>query len=64
MHPSRRLANVVGGLWAAIAALTAVIGVVELDERSVIANLLRVAIVVLMVVTAFLLVRYDLTRRG
>lgn len=57
------MSNLIAGLWGLIATATALIGVVEMDERTVIANLLRVAIVVLMVVTAFLLVRYDLTKR-
>lgn len=61
--PSRGMSNLIAGLWGLIATATALIGVVEMDERTVIANLLRVAIVVLMVVTAFLLVRYDLTKR-
>lgn len=51
-----------GILWLAIAGLTATVAVVEpLD--SALANALRVAIVVLMVITAFLLIRYDLRRR-
>jgi multidrug transporter EmrE-like cation transporter len=57
------LADVLAGVWLLLAGLTSVVGVLEYEERSITANLLRIAIVVLMVVTAFLLVRYDVRRK-
>lgn len=59
----RPVANVIAATWLAIAALTSWLLALEVNERTVLANLLRVAIVVLMVITAFLLIRYDLIRR-
>ncbi len=51
-----------GALWFAIAGLTTLVGFVDPADTTL-GNILRIAIIVLMVVTAFLLVRYDLTKR-
>lgn len=58
------LADLLAIVWLAMAGLTAGIGILEYEERSGIANLLRVLIVALMVLTAFLLIRYDVRRGG
>jgi hypothetical protein len=53
---------VIAAIWVGIAGLTTTLAILEWDERSEWANLIRLAIVVLMVVTAFLLVRHDADR--
>jgi hypothetical protein len=58
----RRLRRVIAAIWVGIAGLTTTLAILEWDERSEWANLIRLAIVVLMVVTAFLLVRHDADR--
>lgn len=54
---------IVAGVWLVLAALTAWIALLRFDERSGLGNLLTVALVGLMVLTAFLLIRWDSTGR-
>lgn len=67
---NRRLADLLATLWGILAAATGGVAILEWTQDATEAQypelllVLRIIIVALMVVTAFLLVRYDLRRRG
>ena len=59
---SRVVPLILGILQLVVATLTSWIAYVQFEDSSDVANGLRVAIIALMVITAFILIRWDVNR--